>query len=109
MTRTNQEELIRSQLGPHMKKMSFWLGDAEWVAWYAPSPSERLRSQMMNEDQTSGSAYYEAMEAEAKAVAAETTLRAANIRFFLGVGEQQQLLWAIPGLPALDVIELAKV
>src|SRR5512140_3047981 len=104
-----QEELIRSHLGPNMKKMSFRLGDADWVAWYAPAPSERLRSQMMNEDQESSSDYYEAMEAEAKAVAAETTLRAANIRFFLGAGEQQQLLWAIPGLPALDVIEFAKV
>jgi len=104
-----QEELIRSQLGPNMKKMSFRLGNADWVAWYAPSPSERLRSQMMTGDQKSSSDYYEAMEAEAKAVAAETTLRAANIRFFLGAGEQQRLFWAIPGLPALDVIELAKV
>lgn len=105
----NQEELIRSQLGPDMKKMSFRIGDAEWVAWYAPAPSERLRSQMMNEDQKSSSAYYETMSSEAKAVAAETTLRAANIRFFLGTGEQEELLWAIPDLPALDVIEFAKV
>src|SRR4051812_11193047 len=109
MTTMLQEELIRSQLGPNMKKMSFRLGDSDWVAWYAPAPSERLRSQLMTGDQKSSSAYYEAKEAEAKAVAAETTLRAANIRFFLGVGEQQQLFWAIPGLPALDVIEFAKV
>jgi hypothetical protein len=109
MTTMPQEELIRSQLGPDMKKMSFRLGERDWAAWYAPAPSERLRSRVMAREQKSSSDYYEAMEAEAKAVAAETTLRAANIRFFLGVGEQQRLFWAIPGLPALDVIELAKV
>src|SRR5262249_53152115 len=81
-------------------KMSFRLGNADWAAWYAPPPSERLRAQTMNADRQS---------AEAKAVAAETTLRAANIRFFLGAGEQGGLLWGIPGLPPLDVIEFAKV
>lgn len=106
MTTTNHEGLIRSQLGPSMQKMSFRLGDADWVAWYAPAPSERLRSQMRVGDRKSISAYHEAKAAEAKAVAAETTLRAANIRFFVGM---EGLLWAIPGLPALDVIELAKV
>jgi len=106
MITVNEEELIRSKLGPDMKKMSFRLKDADWVAWYAPAPSELLRSQMQIGDRKSISAYHDAREADAKAVAAETTLRAANIRFFLGMSGA---LWAIPGLPALDVIELARV
>src|SRR4051812_6710281 len=109
MTTMKQEELIRSQLGPNMKKMSFRLGDADWVAWYAPPPSERLRSPMTSGDQKSIDAYYKATEADEMAVESETTMRGANIRFFIGTGECGALLWAIPGLAALDVIEFAKV
>jgi hypothetical protein len=104
----NQEDLIRAQLGPELKRVTFRLGGADWVAWSAPPPSDRLRSHL-KEGPESLAAYHQATVADAKAVADETTLRAANIRYFLGTGDRGPLLWAIPGLPALEVIELAKV
>src|SRR5262245_56904603 len=106
MITADQEELIRSRLGLDAEGVSFRLGGTDWVAWSAPAPSEQLRSQLSPGDSKSISAYHDAKEADAETVATDTILRAANIRFFLGLRGK---LCAIPGLPPLDVIEFAKV
>lgn len=81
------EALIRDRLGPNVNKFAFRLGGVDRVAWFAPIPEAAAQ----------------------ESIAADIAIRAANVRFFAGTGQFGKVLWAIAGLPALDVIEFAKV
>lgn len=76
-------EAIRGRLGDAMEACAFRAADREWVGYRAPARA--------------------ALEDVLRMVAADDALRSAGVRHF--VGEGGATVFAIPELPALDVIE----
>ncbi len=92
--------LIRSRLGDAIEAIPFRVAGHEGVAYRAPARSERVS----REDTT---AYYEAQSEEQLVVDNDNELRERDVRYYLGDGGSR--LYAIPGLPPLDVVEFARV
>jgi len=89
-------DTIRAVLGPKTSAQIVQVGDRGWTVHRAPSRAWK-----------SGAPDYDAMTREAEEVAKDDRLRTLNVRHF--VGEGGTALFAVPELPPLDVVELARV
>jgi hypothetical protein len=99
MKDAERTEILRAKLGAKTRSSTATVAGKSWTVYRAPSPSAALPP--------SDAAYYDVMQTGQDEVAADASLRSIGIRHFVGDGGRS--IVAVPDLPPLDVVELAKV
>jgi len=92
-------DLIRSRLGDELEEFALVARGREWTGFRAPAPLPSIHEDV--------SGYYEQKARVLESVALDSELRAADIRYFVGLGGA--MLYAVPGLPPIDVVEFMRV
>lgn len=97
------DDLILARLGSQRRAFAFSLGGREWSGFRAPSRAAGMQPRSLE----MLGAYDDMQRNELDGVRQDKVLRDNDVRFFVGDGGET--LYAIPHLPPVDVIELARV